>query len=104
MTDDSNVRSRPEIVVLDKRAIDDMVGKVAHAAEQEHTEAERAKWRADYGDEHVDEARAYAVVGETLMYLHTCSDGVVVPVAQYPDGSRKIYSDHEHIGELSTAG
>jgi hypothetical protein len=104
MTDDSNVRSRPEIVVLDKRAIDDMVGKVAHAAEQEHTDTALAKWRADYGDEHVDAARAYAVVGETLMYLHTCSDGVVVPVAQYPDGSTKIYSDHEHVGELSTAG
>jgi hypothetical protein len=103
MTDDANAQPRSEIVVLDKRAINDMVGKVAHAAEQQHTESELTRWRATYGNEHVDEARPYAVVGETLMYLHTCHDGMVVPVALYPDGSTKIYSDHEHVGELAAA-
>jgi len=103
MTDDANARPQSEIVVLDTRAINDMVGKVAHAAAQQHTKTELTNWRATYGDEHVDEARSYAVVGETLMYLRTCIDGMVVPVALYPDGSTKIYSDHEHAGELAAA-
>jgi hypothetical protein len=97
------VKRTAEIVVLDRIAINDMVGKVAHAAEHRHSETELKRWRANYGNEHIDDARAYAVVGETLMYLHICSDGVVVPVALYPDGSKKIYSDHEHAGELAAA-
>jgi hypothetical protein len=101
---DANAQPRSDIVVLDRRAIDDMVGKVAHAAEQRHSETELRQWLANHGHEHIDETRTYAVVGETLMYLHTCGDGMVVPVALYPDGTTKIYSDHEHVRELATAG
>jgi hypothetical protein len=103
MNDDTSGRPQGEIVVLDRRAINDLVGKVAQVAGQQHTETELKEWRARHGGEHVDDTRAYAVVGETLMYLHTCRDGVVVPVALYPDGSTKIYSDHEHVGEFATA-
>ena len=104
MNDDTSGRPQGEIVVLDRRAINDMVGKVAQVAEQQHTEVELREWQSRHGSEHVDDTLAYAVVGETLMYLHTCSDGVVVPVALYPDGNTKIYSDHEHVGEFAPAG
>jgi len=90
----------PEIVVLDSRAIEEMIGKIADVAAQPHTEHELAAWRAKNGREHATAAaRSYAVVGETLMFLHTCPDGVVVPFTIYPDGSTKIYTDHAHAGE-----
>ncbi len=97
----TNARPKRELVVLDRQVINEMVGKVADVAEQPHTQAELTGWETKHGSYHLDDARPYAVVGETLMYLHTCQDGVVVPVALYPDGSTKIYSDQEHVGELS---
>jgi hypothetical protein len=102
MTGDSATQPGREFVVLGRQAIEDMVGKVAHTADQPHTAQELAAWKAAHGTERIDANRSYAVVGETLMYLHTCSDGVVVPVALYPDGRTKVYCDHEHVGELAS--
>ena len=100
MTGNSSPPGR-EVVVLGREAIEDMIGKVAHSAEQQHTAQELMAWKARHGTQHLDDSRSYTVVGETVMYLHTCRDGVVVPVALYPDGSTKLYSDHEHVGELA---
>ena len=101
MTGNSTSPGR-EVVVLGRQAIEDMVGKVAHSAEQQHTAQELMAWKARHGAQHLDDSHSYAVVGETVMYLHTCRDGVVVPIALYPDGSTKVYSDHEHVGELAS--
>jgi hypothetical protein len=100
MTERPIAHRTPEIVVLGQQAINDLVGKVADVAAQPHTEHELAAWRAKNGREHTTEtARSYAVVGETLMFLHKCADGVLVPLAIYPDGHTKIYTDHAHATE-----
>jgi hypothetical protein len=39
------------------------------------------------------------VVASTLMFLHPCPDGVILPFAAYPDGSVKVYTDPDHAGE-----
>jgi len=39
------------------------------------------------------------VVGGTLMFLHPCPDGVVLPFAAYPDGTVKVYTDVAHANE-----
>jgi hypothetical protein len=44
-------------------------------------------------------ARSFVVVGQTLMFLHTCPDGVVLPFAAYPDGTVKVYTDVNHARE-----
>lgn len=86
-----------EIVILEARAVDEMVGKI-RAASAAATAAEAvAAWRAEHGDEHYRErGHDHAVVGETLMYLHDAPDGMLVPHAVYPDGSEKVYTDLEH--------
>lgn len=89
-----------QIEILDRVAIDDMVGKVAGAASLPGAAGEVERWRAEHGNaHHPPRARSFAVVGRTLMFLHPCPDGVVLPFAVYPDGTCKVYADPEHAGE-----
>ena len=86
-----------EIVVLEARAVDEMVGKIRAAAAAASAADAVAAWRAEHGDEHYrDRGHDHAVVGQTLMYLHDAPDGMLVPHAVYPDGSEKVYTDLEH--------
>jgi hypothetical protein len=86
-----------EIVILEARAVDEMVGKIRAASAAETAAAAVDAWRADHGEEHYrDLGHDHAVVGETLMYLHDAPDGLLVPHAVYPDGSEKVYTDLEH--------
>ena len=86
-----------EIVVLEARAVDEMVGKIRAAAAAATAPEAVASWRAEHGEEHYRErGHDHAVVGETLMYLHDAPDGMLVPHAVYPDGSEKVYTDLEH--------
>lgn len=89
-----------QIEILDRAAVDELIGKVNHAAEQpDHTERVRT-WRSRHGHEQATEqAHSFVVVGSTLMFLHRCPDGVILPFAAYPDGTLKVYTDAEHAGE-----
>ena len=93
----SNLPDGVEIVVLEARAVDEMVGKIRAASAAPTADAAVDAWRAEHGDEHYREkGHDHAVVGETLMYLHDAPDGMLVPHAVYPDGSEKVYTDLEH--------
>jgi hypothetical protein len=89
-----------QIEILDRGVIDDLIGKVHSAATQVGASDRVAKWRAEHGTERATpKARSFVVVGPTLMFLHPCPDGVVLPFAAYPDGTMKVYTDAEHSGE-----
>ncbi len=86
-----------EIVVLEARAVDEMVGKIRAAAGAEGAAAAVEAWRVEHGDEAMREkGHDHAMVNQTLMYLHDAPDGMLVPHAMYPDGSEKIYTDAAH--------
>ena len=86
-----------EIVVLEGRAVDEMVGKIRAAAAADTAATAVEEWRAEHGDEAMREkGHDHAVVNQTLMYLHNAPDGMLVPHAMYPDGSEKIYTDAAH--------
>jgi hypothetical protein len=86
-----------EIVVLEARAVDEMVGKIRAAAGTSGAAIAVEQWRAAHGDEAMrNKGHDHAVVNQTLMYLHDAPDGMLVPHAMYPDGSEKIYTDAAH--------
>lgn len=86
-----------EVIVLEGRAIDEMVGKIRAAAAAPIASTAVDEWRDAHGEEAWrDRGHDHAVVGETLMYLHDAPDGMLVPHARYPDGSEKIYTDPAH--------
>lgn len=89
-----------QIEILDRVAIDDLIGKVENAAAQPRAPERVSQWRQQRGTEHATpRARSFAVVGPTLMFLHPCPDGVILPFAAYADGTVKVYTDPEHAGE-----
>jgi hypothetical protein len=89
-----------QIEILDRGAIDDLIGKVHSAATQPGAADRVRRWRAAHGSEHATpRAGSFVVVGPTLMFLHPCPDGVVLPFAAYPDGTTKVYTDADHAGE-----
>lgn len=89
-----------QIEILDRVAIDDLIGKVQSAASQPGAADRVSRWRAEHGTEHATPpARSFVVVGRTLMFLHPCPDGVILPFAAYPDGTTKVYTDPGHAGE-----
>jgi hypothetical protein len=88
------------IEILDRVAIDDLIGKVHGVAAQPDAAERVQQWRAEHGREQATpKARSFVVVGSTLMFLHPCPDGVVLPFAAYPDGTTKVYTDAEHAGQ-----
>ncbi|MCP2323308.1 hypothetical protein HDA40_001815 [Hamadaea flava] len=89
-----------QIEILDRVAIDDLIGKVRSAADQPGAADDVGAWRAANGQDHATaRANSFVVVGSTLMFLHPCPDGVILPFAVYPDGTTKVYTDAEHAGE-----
>jgi len=90
-----------EIVILEARAVDEMVGKIRAAAGLPGAAEDVDTWRSEHGDE-LDRERGHdhAVVGDTLMYLHDAPDGMLVPHARYPDGAEKIYTDAAHAEQV----
>jgi hypothetical protein len=90
-----------EIVVLEARAVDEMVGKIRVASGAETAAAAVDAWHAEHGlGKFEDRGHDQAVVGGTLMYLHDAPDGTLVPHAAYPDGTEKIYTDLAHAESL----
>lgn len=90
-----------EIVIIEARAVDEMVGKIRAAAELAQAGDAVAAWRTEHGDELLkDRGHDHAVVGETLMYLHDAPDGMLVPHARYPDGTEKVYTDAAHADSV----
>ncbi|GAA4083178.1 hypothetical protein [Nonomuraea soli] len=88
-----------QIEILDWPAIEDLIGKMRNVAEQPGAAERVEEWRAEHGTEHATpQARSFVVVGSTLMFLHPCPDGVVLPFAAYPGGAVKVYTDPEHAG------
>lgn len=86
-----------EVVILEARAVDEMVGKIREAAKAGGAAEAVATWRQQHGDEAMREkGHDHAVVNQTLMYLHDASDGMLVPHAMYPDGREKVYTDADH--------
>jgi hypothetical protein len=101
MTDDATDLEGIEVVVLEARAVDEMVAKIRVAASEPSAAVAVEQWRAEHGDELCrDRGHDHAVVGETLMYLHDAPDGMLVPHARYPDGAEKIYTDAAHADAL----
>ena len=95
--DRADAADRIEIVVLEARAVDEMVGKIREAAKADGADEAVDAWRAEHGDEAMREkGHDHAVVNHTLMYLHDAPDGMLVPHAMYPDGTEKVYTDAEH--------
>jgi hypothetical protein len=89
-----------QIDILDRVAIDDLIGKVENVGAQPGAAEQVSRWREKHGTEQATpRARSFAVVGPTLMFLHPCPDGVILPFAAYPDGTVKVYADPEHAGE-----
>lgn len=90
----------PQIQLLDRAALEELKGKVQYAAAQPDAAGRVREWRAEHGKERATlTARSLVVVGQTLMFLHTCPDGVALPFAAYPDGTVKVYTDVNHAGE-----
>ncbi|MET8987396.1 hypothetical protein ACFYUK_25090 [Nonomuraea wenchangensis] len=88
-----------QIEILDRPAVEDLIGKMRNVADQPGAADRVSQWRAEHGTEHATPmARSFVVVGPTLMFLHPCPDGVVLPFAAYPDGTVKVYTDPEHAG------
>jgi hypothetical protein len=89
-----------QVEVLDVAAVDQMAGKVESAAARPEMSDEVRLWREENPaiETHSD-GFSFAVVGETLMYLHTAPDGMIIPHASYPDGTEKVYTDHLHAEE-----
>jgi hypothetical protein len=86
-----------EIVILEARAVDEMVGKIRAAAAAAGTAQAVRAWREAHGEERWrDRGHDHAVVNQTLMYLHDAPDGMLVPHARYPDGTEKVYTDAAH--------
>lgn len=89
-----------QIEILDQSAIDELIGKVRNAEAQPGAADRVAQWRGENGPEQATpKARSFVVVGPSLMFLHPCPDGVILPFAAYPDGTMKVYTDAEHAGE-----
>lgn len=87
-----------EVVILEGRAVDEMVGKIRAAAAQPGAAEAVAAWVDRHGPDLMGErGHDRAVVGDTLMFLH---DGTLVPHARYPDGSEKVYTDAEHADSV----
>jgi hypothetical protein len=100
-SDDATNRDGVEIVIIEARAVDEMVGKIRAASDSPHADDAVADWRAAHGDELLnDRGHDHAVVGETLMYLHDAPDGMLVPHARYPGGAEKIYTDAAHADSV----
>lgn len=90
-----------EIVILEARAVDEMVGKIRAAAAAPSAADGVSDWRTAHGDELMrDRGHDHAVVNQTLMYLHDAPDGMLVPHARYPDGTEKIYTDAAHAEQV----
>ncbi len=86
-----------QVEVLDVAAVDQMAGKVEAAAAMPEMGDRVRRWRESNapGGRRSD-GFSFAVVGETLMYLHRAPDGMIIPHACYPDGTEKVYTDHLH--------
>jgi hypothetical protein len=89
-------RRQVRVEVLDVAAVDDMAGKVQAAGSRPGMRDEVRQWRAEHDVATADDGFSFAVVGETLMYLHRAPDGMIIPHAAYPDGTEKVYTDHSH--------
>jgi hypothetical protein len=104
MSADSGAGAVPdgvEVVIIEARAVDEMVGKIRAASDTADADDAVAAWRAEHGEEWLkDRGHDHAVVGGTLMYLHDAPDGMLVPHARYPDGTEKIYTDAAHADSV----
>jgi hypothetical protein len=85
------------VEVLDLAAVDQLAGKVEAAAALPEMSEKVRLWReANPSAAKHSDGFSFAVVGETLMYLHRAPDGMMIPHACYPDGTEKVYTDHLH--------
>jgi hypothetical protein len=89
-----------DIEVLPYEAIDEMVMKIQHSSADPGTAEAVAAWleRHHLGG-YENEGHSFVVVGDALMFLHPCPDGVILPFAVHPDGTIKAYCDPDHNGE-----
>jgi hypothetical protein len=90
-------RQQVQVEVLDIAAVEQMSGKVQAAADMPETSERVRRWRETHASAtNHPEGFSFAVVGETLMYLHRAPDGMIIPHACYPDGTEKVYTDLLH--------
>ena len=86
-----------QVEVLDVSAVEQMAGKVQSAAARPEMSDKVRRWRErNHSAARESDGFSFAVVGETLMYLHRAPDGMIIPHACYPDGTGKVYTDHLH--------
>ena len=90
-----------QVEVLDVAAVDQLAGKVQAVGASPAMNDRVREWSEQHPLAAKQAARrpdgySFAVVGETLMYLHRAPDGMIIPHACYPDGTEKVYTDHLH--------
>src|SRR5262249_23597541 len=101
-TSDRN-RRRLAVEILSPAVIEEMVGKIREASSAPGARDDVSRWRAAHGNELWHKrGHDFAVVGQTLMYLHDGPDGMLVPHSRYPDGTEKVYTDSAHAREVYT--
>jgi hypothetical protein len=93
------VHHQVNIEVLPYQAIDELIAKIQHAAAEPTNAAAVASWlEAHHLSGYENEGHSFCVVGSTMMLLHPCPDGTVLPFAVYPDGKITAYCDPDHAG------
>ena len=99
-TGDRNRRSFG-VELLSSAVIEEMVGKIREASRAPGAGDDVSRWRAAHGNELWHKrGHDFAVVGQTLMYLHDGPDGMLVPHSRYPDGTEKVWREVCHYGPV----
>lgn len=92
---------RVEIELVTFDVLDQLIAKIQHASADPAMKELVARWldEHDFGS-YEDDGHSFVVVGDELMFLHPCPDGVLLPFAADPlDGHVRAYVDPAHNGE-----
>jgi hypothetical protein len=95
--DETGTDERPEVRILEERAVDELVGKIQNAASAPGAAEAVEQWLAEHPTElWTSRGHDHVIIGNALMYLHDAPDGTVIPHECYPDGRERVYTDLAH--------
>jgi len=90
-------RAQARVELLDLSAIEQMAGKIREAGARPEMSEKVRRWRDKHPAVPDDlDGFSFALVGDSLMYLHRAPDGMIVPHTWYADGTEKVYTDLPH--------
>jgi hypothetical protein len=97
MTTGADGTERPELRILEERAVDELVGKIQNAAAAPGAAEAVERWLAEHPTElWTPRGHDHVVIGGLLMYLHDAPDGALIPHECHPDGRERVYTDLAH--------